>query len=355
MALFSQTGTLAGVPVTVTPFSGGGSPAVYLEVHNLHQTNAYTVLVQGQTFALPAGRKLVIEGGVSDVIVNGTGDYAVMGNDVNSPLPRLESSSNYTQTLTGGSPADGITLEDTGVVLQVKNLGIGNTKLKSSCLKFRNADTGVMALPGTPAISRIQVLGLPADGETLRIVLGAYDTTFTWKNVAVLPTDILIGIGPGSCALELAVVLNADAAFTAIAAATQLPLATGPGGDTILTCLDYALIQAGTPFANSSGSANVTINTEAGVAEGLAGVSYVQHNVTVDDVSRGNVCMPCAGVIASWSMIALRTGLAPEPVALHMTGSVVQVNTSTLVYYDNYGTYSLTAGDVIQAIIYTRL
>lgn len=170
--LFSIPGTLAGVAQTIQ-FGSGQGPARYLEVHNLSNVNQISCLVANATIPIPPLRKLVVTDAISQVVLNGTGDYLVIANS--DPQERAAGPSiQPTFYGVGGSsttsPADGVTIEDTGTAIRVKDLGISTGKLIDLAVKTAKIDdaavTGSKLAPGSVGTINLgsQVVTYPKAG-----------------------------------------------------------------------------------------------------------------------------------------------------------------------------------------------
>lgn len=96
--LWSQSGTLAGSPVTIDiqsgnpPGTGLGQTAAYFEIANLSTGATYTATYGGADFAIPPGTSLrfpVNPPNASSFILDGTGDYSVYASANPQALPLL--------------------------------------------------------------------------------------------------------------------------------------------------------------------------------------------------------------------------------------------------------------------------
>jgi len=354
MALFAQNGTLAGT-LEVTPFASG-QPAIYTEVHNLDLTHTHNCTLNGTTFIVPPARKLIINEPVSTLILNGTGEYVVQASNVSTSLPKLEASDAATAIVGGGGVTpDGVTIESVGGIIRVKDLGITAPKLANSSLYFRQVNSGVQASPGVPYGGRVTVAGLPADGETFTVQLGAIFTkTFTWRVAPALPSEVLIGVTVGACAFNLAAALLADAIVPIYLAVTHLVLSSGPAGSVAIVVGTYTEISANTVLS-LTGSANVTVEVSPGSGELQTAVVYVNRTVTAAEVTDSAIVIPTPGTPLVWGLWVMRSGLAPIPVPLFLDGPAKVEATGTLVYYDTFGANTPQVGDTLQGVIVVQL
>ncbi len=248
MPLYATSGTLAGVAVTIDPFGQGGPTTNYTEVHNLSHTNTYTCLAAGVTFSIPPLRKLVISDPLTALTLNGTGAYTVIANtqpQIEAPSPSLQPTYYGTGVLV--SSADGVTIEDTGSVIRVKDLGIStakladlavtsgkladssvnNDKLQGLAVSWTKINSGSTSA-GTPGSAAFTFLANPADGETVTVEYGTAVVYEFDNGGGVAPGNIAVTIGAGAAAtlinLKTAIALNQPNVHTVILAAAVYSL-----------------------------------------------------------------------------------------------------------------------------------
>ena len=192
--LYGTSGTLVGAPVLVDIQVATNWTASYVEVHNLHASNTYSCAVNGATFSIPAGRKLSIPGQIPNITLNGTGAYSVYAAESADKLPSLDNISQGSIGSSGAiSPFDNVTLEDTGVVSQVKDLGISTAKLADlSVTTGKLADDAVTSLKLAPA--SVNTINLISSAVTYpKLGVGSVGDPGDCSSVYFNDT----GIGPG--------------------------------------------------------------------------------------------------------------------------------------------------------------
>ena len=316
MAQFSQSGTLVGVAVTVTPFPARSTPAVYTEVHNLTAGDTFTVTINGVAFQLPPGRKLVVEDNLSSLDVLGTGNYTVIASDANSGSPRIESSANYSNVAAAGNPPDGVTLEDTGVVWRIKDLGVTGAKIAASAIdtskladlavNFNKTASGLNQNPGRGAACTFNSGGV-APGDTLTLTFNAVPTTYIFQN-AGLPAP-----APGEIGVDIATI-NID--LPAKVMANQvLVSADMVGGIAWFGLSVQSLIQSG---ATLTALSTIPASTEdfPPVAESRVGLEFHQYAITAANAISGVPIYTSGTIVAKWFMETTPGGTQITPVGI---------------------------------------
>lgn len=303
MALFAQTGTLAGTPITVVPFSGTGSPATYIEVHNLNPANSYSVQLTGAMFVLPPGRKLVIDQPISSLTLDGLGDYEVLAANGGSVMPRIEASANYSAVASPGNPPDNITLEDTGVVWQIKNLGVGtnqlanlsvstgklangavdNNKLGTGAVSFGKVLSGALTSVGKAAVVTADLTGAIV-GDTVTLTYNGSSVIYEFTNGGA-PAPGHIGVDLPTVNIDFPAKINANQPDLGVYCVLQ----------NLQVCVNkLASIQAGIGLLISKVGAGITVeNTISGQAESSWGIEHYRFEVTATNTS--GIILPLDG------------------------------------------------------------
>lgn len=328
--LYSNSGTLAGTPVSLSPFSGTGLSAKYLEVHNLHNTNTYTAVVSGATFSIPPARKLVVTEPVSSLTVDGTGPYTVVaGTDaVPTSGPRIEPSLNYNITSTPTSPADNVTIQDTGTVIEVKDAGLTREKVNTG-IGVEHGVSGMAWLDGHA--------GNFADGEVVSVtVAGGTSEAYVARVAGVGPNEFTIG---GGAAASL---VNLEGKIVAI----QPDVFVLNNGNYLDLCADNLL---GSALTLNSTSINVTAvsPTVTQRAPGKVVTVLLVRVVTADDSLRAEIIfpLPTAATITG-VLFELRTTTGTM---LAFDGDVSAINNYATVTQGVMNQYSPT--DVITLVV----
>ena len=328
MPLYATSGTLAGVAVTIDPFGQGGPTTNYTEVHNLSHINTYTCLAVGVTFSIPPLRKLVISDPLTALTLNGTGAYTVIANtqpQIDAPSPSLQPTYYGTGVLV--SSADGVTIEDTGSVIRVKDLGIStakladlavatgkiadlavtsgkladssvsNDKLQGLSVSWTKINSGSTSA-GTPGSAAFTFIGNPADGETVTVEYGTAVVYEFDNGGGVAPGNIAVTIGAGAAAtlinLKAAIALNQPNVHTVILAAAVDSLG--------IVGYNQSYTLSGEPLT-LLGSASVAVyNAKSAFGEYKQGVLGATYTVTVDDAAAGSVIFGVGGLVESYTV-----------------------------------------------------
>lgn len=137
--IFADNGTLVGAPVVVTI---SGFVAKTVEVQNLDSANTYTVTLGTATVSLPPQTKVkvqVLSAGLSEVTIDGTGDYQVLASGDNTDIEL--------------SAISGLTPENAGAIQSVDCVLLGlaaGADLSSTFLWLNNSpDKTVQVLAAT--------------------------------------------------------------------------------------------------------------------------------------------------------------------------------------------------------------
>lgn len=303
---FIKTGTLAGATVTIDIFNTGKFVAKAVLIKNDHTANTYQVNFDGNTgdaFPLKPREELRMRGDLKQVSLLGTGDYRLIAVEDVAELPDLE----YAAGTSGAtaSPADGVTIEDTGAVIRVKDQGITQAKLglgavdtpQLALLAVTNAEVdnatltgqkvnkGIFASQGIPASGYLYFSGNPGDGDTVQIaVAGGQDVTYEFdNNAAVTPGNILVTIGAGASDTALNLKNAIDANQTDVRA-----VRTGAYVD--INVQSPSLIKAGASITVTEAVAGLDYrNNGSQRAEQKVSVFWALRSVDAMDVTRTQV------------------------------------------------------------------
>lgn len=280
--LYGTSGILAGATLVDIQVATNWT-AEYVEVHNLSAGATYTCNVNGAVFSIPPGRKLAIPGQVASLTLNGVGSFSVYAAESADKLPSLD---NISQGAVGSgtiSPPDGITIEDTGLVLQVKDAGITNAKLANLAVDgpklanlavdtskladlavtFNKVGSGVNQNPGRSA-TVTYAFGPEVPGDTLTLVDAGVPTTYEFTNGgAPAPGNIGVDIPTMPVSLLNAVAANQPLVSTNLVVGLAIQF-----GFTVTS-----LVQAGRTLTAAS-SIPGSLNNELPVAESRVGIEF---------------------------------------------------------------------------------
>lgn len=343
--LFSQNGTLVGLPITITVLGSLGPVAQYTEIHNLSQANTFSCVSNNVTFIIPPLRKLVLTESTQQITLTGTGDYIVLANSVsqgNAAGPALEPTLYGTGGLVSVSPADGVTIEDTGTVIRVKDGGISSAKLAplavtTDKINLLAVDTAQLAnlgvstakladysvttdklaalavtwrkinsgstSAGTPGSSAFLFLANPADGETITVEYGT-SLVYEFDNGGgVAPGNIAVTIGAGTAAT----VINLLAAIQFNQANVHPVLLTAAVDSLGIVGNSQAYTLSGEPLT-LLGSASVAVyNAKAAAGEYKQGVVGATYTIDANDAAVGSVIFGVGGLVESYQVQVFTT------------------------------------------------
>jgi len=366
--LYGTSGTLVGAPVAVDFQVAAGFVAGYVEVHNLDPVQEYTCTVNGATLRVPQGRALQLPGLIPNLTIDGTGPYQILASQATNPnatiqLPHLMSTSQAGSGVSI-SPPDNVTLQDTGTVLQIKDLGVSTAKLADTAVAtgkladlavttgkladlsvtYDKVLQGAQALLGIPDAANIIFTGNPVDGDTCRIVYGASDVTYTFRAAAGGFPEVQIGGASTDTATNLVAAITASQ-ITLIAVdeigSTQ-PVVGAIGADPVD-------IQNGETFAITIVSANMTSfampTSSAELKTGCMAQSFtVDATLTAADA----VFVPFGFNIIAW-IVAVRDNTFAQKYWTGMSSTTLG-NTGILIV--DGGATPWTIGDVFTIIAF---
>lgn len=308
--LYCQPGTGVGVAQTVQ-FGAGSPPAQYVEVHNLSPANTFQCLVGNVTFPIPPLRKLVLTVPLSQVILTGTGDWLVIGNSEpqeQSSGPSLQPTFYGTGGSSTNSPADNLTIQDTGLVLQVKDLGISTAKLANLAVDngklanlavntskladlagtFNKTGSGLNQNPGRGAACAFNSGGV-APGDTLTVTFLGVPVVYEFTNGGAP--------APGNIGVDIPTI-NVDLPAKVLA---NQPLVSCSGllGIFWLGVSIQSLIQSGATLTIVS-SIPASCEDFAPVAESRIGLEWHQFTITAANAVTGYPIFTSGTIVAKW-------------------------------------------------------
>lgn len=297
--LYGASGTLVGAPVTLNIQTANNWTAEYVEVHNLSGANTYTCAVNGATFSIPPGRKLAIPGFIADLTLNGTGAYSMYAAESSDTLPSLDNISQGSIGAPGSiSPPDNVTIEDTGVVLQVKALGISTAKLANQAVNtskladlagtFNKTGSGINQNPGRGACFIFDSTGVIV-GDTLTVTFAGSPVIYEFTNGGAP--------APGNIGVDIPTI-NVD--LPAKMVANQVLLSCSAlAGVFYIGYSVQSLIQAGTTLSAVPTGLTVVENIAA-VGESRVGLEFHQYSITALNAATGYPIFTSGTIIGKW-------------------------------------------------------
>lgn len=340
--LFAVTDTLVGVlyPLNIQVLTNGFTPG-YVEVHNHSNSGNYLVLlpsnIEGigqQVFLVPAGSKLGIPGPVGELSLLGVGAMSVFGGEGKDQLPNLDSIQKGTIT-SAVSPMDNVTLQDTGLVSQIKALGVSTAQLAASAVTFAKVGSGVQQVAGQAASCILD--GTAANvGDLFRVTYGGVQVVYEMTNGGAP--------APGNIGVDLPTL---NVSFPAALLANQPNVACYAFLTTFyLTITSTSLIQAGTTLTVVATGGGVATNVTAAAAESRQGIVHLKHTVTASTQANGFLVAP-GGTITGWTFHAATAGgiQIGNPLTTGATvlgGLALKVDVGSVV-----------AGQTIDVVVYT--
>lgn len=298
--LYGASGILAGVPVVLNIQVATNWTAEYVEVHNLSAANTYSCLVNGATFSIPAGRKLSIPGIVADLTLNGTGAYSMYAAESASTLPSLDNISQGSIGSAGSiSPPDNITIEDTGVVLQVKDLGISTAKVAAQAINtskladlavnFNKVGSGVNLNPGRGAAVLLDTTAVIV-GDTFTLTFIGAPVVYEFTNGGA-PAPGNIGVDIPTLPVSLTNAVNAN---------QPLIEASGVFTDNRFGISNQALIQAGSTLTGA-GTGGLLVENIAPVSESRVGLEFHAWTITAQNQA-GYPIYTSGTIVGKWAL-----------------------------------------------------
>lgn len=354
--LYATSGTLApGVPtVADIQVSAGGFTPGYVEVHNHSSSVAMTVSlpsgiggIGAQSFYVPPGSKVQIPGPVASLSILSAGAvaYSIYGGESKEQLPSLASilQGNVTSSV---SPMDGVTLEDTGAVCQVKAAGItsneiapasvGTIALVTGSVTYPKLGVGSIGDPGdTPALL-FSDIGI-GPGTTLTLTYGGAPVTYEFNFVDPVNANVHVDLATMPTSLATAIMAN------------QAPLVAFAGGNnTWIGAPDNSNVQAGATLTGVSTAGTVVV-VKAAAASVYSGVEH--YRITLAALTAANgFAVFSPGTIYGYNITCTRAaGTLFDPTGT----SVLITGGNKALYVSTFGAGGV-AGDFVDVTLFVN-